>query len=371
VHSAANGTGKRAERAAKALFLRALARMVGPGGGTVPDWDARPYRVLYVRHDGIGDMIMATGTLRAIATSHPTISLDVLTHSANARVLEGNPFVRWVLRFRPGRRWAYGPRVIRAVRHERYDVVVDGMMRRYVDCRVQRAQVKTSTVLLLLGSGAPHRIGMGGRPNDFVYTTPVTPPDERTVHHAEYSAALAAPFGVDPAAADLRPRLYLSDAERAHADRRWESVTPRRESRRLLVNISANNARRWWPDDRYVAVLRRLAADTPGVAALVIGSPAERAAVERVARSAGAHAYTPELREAFALVATAGLLLTPDTSLGHAAAAVGTPAVVMLPRGHEHLVPYGGAGRNLFGPDGTVASIGAEETAAALRELLR
>jgi ADP-heptose:LPS heptosyltransferase len=71
-----------------------------------------------------------------------------------------------------------------------------------------------------------------------------------------------------------------------------------------------------------------------------------------------------------ALVGTADLLFTPETSLGHAAAALGTPALVLLPRGHETLVPYRGTGRNLFGADGTIASIPVDDVAAALAALI-
>src|SRR5919199_1424145 len=102
---------KRIEHVAQSLLLRAVAGVVRRRARqqTVPDWDARVHRVLYVRHDGIGDLIMSTGVLHALAASHPSLRLDVLTHRANAEALDGLPFINELLPFVPGRRWAYPP----------------------------------------------------------------------------------------------------------------------------------------------------------------------------------------------------------------------------------------------------------------------
>jgi len=315
-------------------------------------------------------MILATGTLRAIARSHPTISLDVLTHEKTAKMLQGNPHVNRVISFRPGRRLAYPAALLRRLRSERYDVVVDGMMRRFVDGAVQRPRVKSSTVWLLAASGALHRIGMGGRPNDFIYTFPVIPPPERSVHHAQYSAAVAAPFDVNPVQADLRCELYVSGAEREVAEARWRGREGAHRATRVLVNVSAANARRRWPINRYVAVVRHILARQPDANVLVIGAPGEEGDISAVANAANAAFLVPELREAFALIDTTDVLFTPETSLGHAAAALGTAVVVLLPAGHEMLVPYQARGRNLFGADGTIDSVSVDAAKRALDEVM-
>ena len=91
---------KQLERAWKRVVFRALGALL-PGQRTAaaPAWGARPHRVLYLRYDRIGDMIMATPLIRAIARSHPTIELDVLASPTNGVVLAGNPHVRRVLTF--------------------------------------------------------------------------------------------------------------------------------------------------------------------------------------------------------------------------------------------------------------------------------
>ena len=76
---------KRLELWWRGLWIRILVRLMrradqsGP-----PNWGARPHRILFLRHDRAGDMIVSTGVMRAIAESHPTITLDVLASPANA-----------------------------------------------------------------------------------------------------------------------------------------------------------------------------------------------------------------------------------------------------------------------------------------------
>lgn len=360
---------KRLEGRTKATLLRLIGAVTGGGRrATPPNWGSRPHRVLFIRHDGIGDVLMSTPLLRAIAQAHPTISIDVLTMAGPAEALRGLPFLRTVRAFRPGRRLTYPRAVIAAVRRERYDAVIDGTVRRFVDGREFGVRVKSAMVLLLLASRARFRIGMAGRENDFVYTIPVRP-NAANVHHSVYTAALGEPFGVEPTTIDTRPALALTSDERVAGEGEW-SAAALEATPRLLVNISSLNECRRWTDEAYVAALRTIRAARPDVAVAVIAGPGEEVHALTVARQVHAKAMIPPLRVAFGVVATATLLLTPDTSLGHAAAALGTPVVVLLPRGHESLVPAGVDGIHLFGEGGRIDSIPPEPVARAVLEML-
>ncbi|HEU4564736.1 MAG TPA: glycosyltransferase family 9 protein [Gemmatimonadaceae bacterium] len=352
-------TGKRIERAWKALWMRVLAAiMPAPARGALPEWDARPHRVLYLRYDRIGDMILATGLLRAIARAHPSVALDVLASPANAPILEGSPHVRRVLVFRKKRRSTW-PALLRELRAARYDVVIDGMV----------LTPSLTTLLLMLATGARWRVGIGGRSNDFVYTLPV-PPAPADAHMVEQSAVTARPFGIDPARADWRPELFLLDAERERAEETWTHAAG--SGARLLVNISSAQARNRWPDERFVEVLRHARRRWPGARVLVIGAPGEAAAVERLARAGGAEPVSgTTLREAVALVAAADVVLTPDTSIAHMAAALGRPSVVMTLERARRFVPYRAPGRVLFAEGDTLQELPLAPVLDALDELLR
>jgi ADP-heptose:LPS heptosyltransferase len=201
---------KRVEQAWNRVFIRMLGRLMPAAPTKEPNWAARPHRVLYLRHDKIGDMIISTSLINAIAQSYPTITLDVLASPANAPVLEGNPHVSSVIVWDKANPSGYR-RLLRELRSARYDAVVDCMI----------LAPSTTTLLLMLASGAPHRIGIGGRINDYALTVRV-PPASSASHHIEHSAVLATAFGVKLDDVDWRPRIYLSRNESGHT----RSITP-------------------------------------------------------------------------------------------------------------------------------------------------
>jgi ADP-heptose:LPS heptosyltransferase len=349
---------KQLERVWKQVVFRGLGALLpGKRAALTPDWGARPHRVLYLRYDRIGDMIMATPLIRAIATSHPTIQLDVLASPANAIVLTGNPHVRRVRTF-DRKRFASFARTARVLRRERYDAVIDGMV----------LQPSVTMLMLMLATGARYRIGIGGRANDFIYTLPVAPAPP-SAHQIVQSAMTAVPFGVDVRRTSWRPELFVDDAEREHAEATWRSDGA--DGLRILVNIAAGEARRRWPPERVEAAIRAAREAASHCTVLVMAPPAEVAEAERIARASGARAVVPGLRDAFALVAAADVVFTPDTSIAHAASAFAKPSVVMLIGGSGIFEPYETPGRFVYSPGPTLESLAAPPVIDALASVVR
>lgn len=348
---------KKLERRAKALTLAAVERLFPRRRLPIPDWDARPWRVLYLRYDRIGDMIIATGLLRAIAQAHPTIELHVLASPGNVSVLEGNPHVDQVLIF-DRRRKADFWRTLRALRRGRYDAVIDGAV----------TAPSVTTMLLMLATRAPYRIGLSGRPNDAIYTLPVAPGPPGSLV-LEESARTVTPFGLALDGTDWRSELFLRPDEMARAETLWrrQSGTPR-----ILVNVSAVTGDRRWPTDRFEALAAQLRRLAPGARVLVTGSPADWSISQRVAAAGGWEAVNVSpVREAFALVAAADALLTPDTAVSHCAAAVGTPMAVMFRGDWLRHTPYRAANLISIVSDGSaLADLPVERVAQALPGLL-
>src|SRR5438309_4578046 len=88
---------RRIEPALRSRWLRTALHAFARPAGPTPDWCAHPYRLLFIRYDKLGDMIMCSGVLREIVRTHPNISVDVLTTPANAPALANLPFIREVI----------------------------------------------------------------------------------------------------------------------------------------------------------------------------------------------------------------------------------------------------------------------------------
>jgi heptosyltransferase II len=346
------------ERLWRRAWIQFLTRAVARSGSRREANAGAPAvrRVLFLRPDRIGDMVVSTGLLRAIADA-TGVAIDVLASRANAPVARGEAFIGTVHvldRFKP---WRWPATVVR-LRAARYDAVVD--------CMVTAPSV--TTLLIMLAVGARERIGVAGRGNDDAFTIAVPPrPDAR--HIIDHLSALAAAFSIDIATADFTPALTLSATEQARAMATWDAVAATGgERRRLLVNISAGVTARHWPDDRFVEVLQRVRRDHPNVQMLIIGGPEDQERVRAIGNAAGvATARTPALRDALALVGTADVVLSADTGLSHAAVAFRRHSLVLhRPRSAVVWGLYGAPGEIIVSEGPTLTELPIEPVWRAL-----
>ena len=289
-------------------------------------------------------MILSTGVMRAIARSYPTITMDVLASPANAAVIAGADYVHDIIVF-DKRATASYPATLLRLRRVRYDAVID--------CMVTAPSV--TTLLLILASGATYRVGIAGRGNDAAFNITVPAETKPHAHMVDLLAALARGFDVDLTPNDRRPALTLTPDEIARAERVWGDGS----GPRILINVSAGTSARLWADDNYVAVMRHLGERAGDAVFRVIGAPAESSRAEYVAQHGGGeYVATPSIRDAFALVATANFLFTPDTSIAHAASAFQVPCVAMYIRGTaEQWGVYETPGESVEHPDTTLRTL--------------
>jgi ADP-heptose:LPS heptosyltransferase len=339
--------------------IKALAAvMASRRARAAPLWSAGLHRVLYLRYDRIGDMVLSTGILRGIVAAQPTVTLDVLASTRNADVLRRNPNVRTVYTIDKSRPWTFAIAIAR-IRRARYDAVVDAIV----------TAPSLTTLLLMWASGARHRIGLAGRGVDCALTLPVALLPG-ALHYVEYSPSLLAAFGADLERGDWRPELFLSVQELAAGSALWDRTGPR--GSRLLVNVSAGKPWCYWPEDRFISALGRVRDRHPDMSILIVGAPADAERMARIGAGAGAPvAHTPHFREMMALVAACDFVLTGDTSVTHIASACGKPVLAMFPANGGSLYgPYRNAGRAISTPGPTLECLQLEPVVRALEEMI-
>jgi ADP-heptose:LPS heptosyltransferase len=171
-------------------------------------------------------MVVSTGVMRAIARSHPTITLDVLASPGNASIIDGADYVAQVIVFDKKRLGDYLSTAIR-LRRARYDAVVD--------CMVTAPSV--TTLLLILASGAQYRVGISGRGNDSAFNVTVPPETRAGAHMVDLLAALAP---------GVRRRARRGGATAGVADQRRRAFTRRRD----VGDRGLDRWRRWSRTDQ-------------------------------------------------------------------------------------------------------------------------
>jgi ADP-heptose:LPS heptosyltransferase len=354
----------------RALWMRVLSKLLpGPKETTLPSPIDRDHRVLFIRYERIGDMIMATSLIRNIASALPGGKVDVLATPTTAPVLERNPYVGQVLTLDRRSLRSYKD-LMKRLRGEHYTVMVDG--------RINNPPVFTSTPLLMYVGKAAFRVGARGDRTPRIYNVSV-PEWNRTDHYIEGSKQLAVPFGVNPEEVDWQPEIFLSDDEKSWAEAHWQEAlaltepagSESRLAKRLLVNLSASEPKRRWPDGKFIATLQSARARAPRMPMIIIGLPAEWDSVSRVANAVRAlPVQTPRLRDALALVGTADLVFTPDTSISHAASAFRKPSLVLLKREHRPYAPWNTPGEIIPWHEDQIHQLPHERVSELLEKLL-
>ena len=346
--------------------MRMIAQMLpGPSRATPPDPAAEDNSVLFIRYERIGDMIMATSLIRVIASALKSGKVDVLATPIAARVLDGNPHIGKVLTLER-KSWLSYVRLMGLLRKQHYTVMVDG--------RINNPRIFTSTPLLMFAGGARFRVGAGGESEPRIYNVSL-PEWDRATHYIDGSKRLAIPFGIDPESVDWQPELFLSPEEKSRAEEHWREAASRLSQpgpgKRLLVNLSASEVKRRWPDGKFIATLQTARERAPNIPIVVIGLPGEWSSAEEVASAVnGLAVSTPQLRDAFALVGTADLVFTPDTSISHAASAFSKPSLVLLKRDHKPYAPYNTPGEVVLWGEDDIKQLPHERVSAALDRLI-
>lgn len=358
-----------------------------------PDWASGPHRVLVLRYDRIGDMVLSTGIIKAIALAQPTVAVDVLASVQNSVVLDGNPYVRRILTVDRRRPWSWIAAISR-MRRIRYDAVIDVMV---------MAPSLTTTLVMWL-SGSRHRIGLGDRGNRAAFTLPVERIHD-AVHYVDHSAALLAAFGVDPLSIRRRqprhaagrpsssrsarmtgsggwgiwrPEIFLTSAEIACGEAHWRRVAsgagPAVSSAcRLVVNVSAGSTWRYWPTASFIETLTAIRAMFPQVECVLIGAPHDADLMDAVGRACGVSvAHTARAREMMAIIATGDVVFTADTAVTHIASAFDKPTLAMFARGKDGLWgPYDIPGGVVCTPAESIDSLDVASVLPALVEVVR
>ena len=139
----------------------------------------------------------------------------------------------------------------------------------------------------------------------------------------------------------------------------------------MLVNISVGHPERWWPPERFVPVLSLLRKRLPKATIILSSMPEDHEIAERLAAPVGAKAVPLSLHRVIAVVASADLLLSPDTSITHAASSFQTPTMTLQRKDTGHWSPYKTPGRTVFSDDPkSLIGLPADRVVRALDELI-
>ncbi len=342
--------GERVGQRLGAVAKRAAQRLLRAALGTIGQCDAalhgarqqapltpttfHPRRILIIRTDLLGDVVMTLPTVAALHHAYPAAEIDLAVLPSVAPLMRGQPGIARVIACDPnawagaslhpaGRRKVMA--TIRELRAAHYDLVVS-------------VCGDVASILARL-TGAPRRVGFAGEGYAHLFTDAV--PGRRFtlgMHEVAYGLRLAERAGATPPEAGdsaRLPALAVDDAARARVAALLAAAGVRPGQPIVALHAgSGNGAAKRWPLPAW-ARLADLLLDGEDAAVILIGAPGDKPLATEVQRRMRQPARALDLTgqttlpELAALLAACAVVVSGDSGPLHVAEAVGTRVVAI------------------------------------------
>jgi lipopolysaccharide heptosyltransferase II len=307
---------------------------------------AEARRILGVRLDAVGDVLMTTPALRALKENRPERHLTLLTSSAGAAAARLVPECDAVMTYDTPWMKATAPRQDSGPEHAAIERLRESAFDAAVIFTVYTQNPLPAAFLCYLAD-IPLRLAHC-RENPYQLLTDWVQdwePEEGVRHEVRRQLDLVAAVGCQTA----EERLSLHVPEKAKE--KIEPLLRAFDARPwTVIHPGASAPSRRYPAEKFAEVARQIVCDH-GVSVIFTGSAAEKGLVEAIREDAGVGyslAGELELPELAALLGRAPLLISNNTGPAHVAAAVGTPVVDLYALTNPQHTPWGVPSRVLF-----------------------
>ena len=300
-------------------------------------------KILIIRLDRIGDMVMTTPIFRALKEKWPDAQITVLTNPVNQNIVINNPFIDCILEYDRGNKHrSMGDRLIffRSIRKKKFDLVIDP----YLDY-----ELKTSFITRFLGKKFRLGFEFAGRGicYNIRYNPNVFPVSTEKRHMIDYYLDLVTCLGIE--AKQKEPEIFLSTDEKENAYKLLEKAEVDPESKIIGIHPGGNYQSQRWPIKRFAAISDHLITNYNAKVVLFAGQAEKQLLSEfrDYAIKTPIFLYDLSLREFMSTLSHCSLLLCNNSGPLHIATALNIPTVSTMgptipyhwwPCGNNHIV---------------------------------
>ncbi len=283
-------------------------------------------RVLFLRFDKLGDMVVSLPVFETLSREAPNIQVEVLASPANQVIIAHDSRVssHWIYSKRPWRDLS----VLWALRKRQYDAVVDMICLDSV----------TALFISQFVGRKVMRVGIGKSRFAKYYTHNIPLNTTNYEHIVDSTLGVVGCLGIaEERFISHTPLATTKDAQVA-ADNfimTLRGVDGATNKPLIGVNISAGQPNRMWGKDNFGELLERLMDSAPQPIVCLICAPPDRDLAESIRREIACEVgIVPaglDILQVSALIERLDLLISPDTSLIHIARQYDVPVVGLYP----------------------------------------
>jgi lipopolysaccharide heptosyltransferase II len=298
-----------------------------------------PQRILIIRLDLIGDLVLSLTVVRALKRAYPEAEIDLLATPSSARVALHDPNLSEIIAYDPNiwrrpkalvqlKNWREARKLARRMRSRHYDLAVS-------------IYANWAAVLAVL-SGAKRRVGYGPEGYPGFMTDPVpggipgrwrhyAPLDDK--HEVDYCLELAKAAGATLTPEDRIPHLYVDKQSQLEVEQMLHDAGVQPDEQVIVCHVSSNNGQsKRWPIPYWATLIDRLVREEHAQVVLS-GASSDLPIIEGVMRRMQERAINlagkTSLTQLAALLQRADLVISGDSGPMHMAVAVDTPLIAI------------------------------------------
>jgi lipopolysaccharide heptosyltransferase II len=308
-----------------------------------------PTRILVIRTDLMGDVILSLPAVHALQRAYPAAHIDMLVLPANVGVIKADPAVSRIVTYDPNI-WRRPNAFLSPASYRAFLGLLGGLRAARYDLCLSLAGDWASVFAFL--SRARRRVGYGGEAYPFFMTDPVPGRRYRLhQHEVEYIVGLAKAAGGIVEDDQRAPSLAVSEQARAEVKALLEANGVAGGDLLIAAHAGATNgvAKRW-PIPHWAELADQLIAEL-GAKVVLTGAASDAeitgAVAARMRQAPLDFAGKTTIPQLAALLERCNLVISGDSGPLHMAGAVGTPVIAM----------HGPTDPELSGPVGKDATV--------------
>ncbi len=227
-------------------------------------------KILLVRADRIGDVVLTTPAITAIRKRYPKAKIVACINKSVENVLDANPDLDQLLLFHKkqyGGVWGFF-RLYRAIRKERFEVVV-----------CFQSTFRLSFAIFL--SFIPYRIGPLSKWWSWLFYNMGIRQNRSNVemHEADYNIQLLRDLGISVSHTHEKTQVYVKEKYKEVAKTFFADRGIQKKYKTIAIHPGMGNSALNWPEEYYVQLARALCKEYN---IIITGGPTEKDLVDRV-----------------------------------------------------------------------------------------
>jgi len=302
-------------------------------------------KILIIRADHIGDVIMSTSVYREIKKKFPECKLSVLVGVWGKEIVEGNPYIDeiiihncpWWKKVREEKsnylQWFFSHLLptVKKIRKENFDIGID-----------LRGDFRHILFFLFLGK-VKYKISYNRSGGQYFLEKAVD--YDIKMHEIEKNFKLLEEIGIKNLSfQNKKPEIFLTVKERGKIKLFFEENKISKDIFKIVIHPSAGNKLRMWGEENFIQMIKKIS-ERYRTIFFLIGSSKEKIMCERVKLKSGDNVYNLagkfDIKETGALIERSDVFIGNDSSLGHLASCFSTPSLVLFgPNNPERCKPY-------------------------------